>query len=136
MSDRTEVHHVHLHFCNKYGSMEVGWETTASPCTVVRWRVRIHSVLCATVANPCFCNATGSLSLSARKVSLSADGLPPMKVGGPDAKVELTVGGVIVSIAQHTEGRGESGNAMLDLSVSGLASVVGPRRRLVGRRWF
>jgi len=45
---------------------------------------------------------------------------------GPDAKVELTVGGVIVSIAQHTEGRGESGNAMLDLSVSGLASVVDP----------
>ena len=45
---------------------------------------------------------------------------------GPDAKVELTVGGVIVSIAMHTEGRGKSGNAMLDLAVSGLASVVVP----------
>ena len=43
---------------------------------------------------------------------------------GPDAKVELTVGGLIVSIGKHTEGRGESGNAMLDLAVSGLASVV------------
>ena len=43
---------------------------------------------------------------------------------GPDAKVELTVGGVIVSIAQHTEGRGECSNAMFDLSVSCLANVV------------
>jgi len=45
---------------------------------------------------------------------------------GLDARVELTVGGVALSIVQHTEGRGESGNAMLDLSVSGLASVVDP----------
>ena len=42
----------------------------------------------------------GSLSLSARTVSLSADGLPPLK------------------------GRDESGNAILDLSVSCLAHVV------------
>ena len=45
---------------------------------------------------------------------------------GPDAKVELTVGGVAVIVAQHTEGRGESSNSMLDLSVSGLSSVVDP----------
>ena len=44
----------------------------------------------------------------------------------PDAKVEVTVGGVLVSFAQHTEGRGKSGKAMLNLSVSGLASVVDP----------
>lgn len=43
---------------------------------------------------------------------------------GPDARVELVVPGASVTIAQHTEGRGESGNAMLDLSVSGLANLV------------
>ena len=40
---------------------------------------------------------------------------------GTRRQVEPTVGGVIVSFAQQTEGRG---NAMLNLSVSGLASVV------------
>ena len=41
-------------------------------------------------------------------------------VWGPDARVELTVGVTNVNIVQHTEGRGESSNAMLALSVSGL----------------
>jgi hypothetical protein len=45
-------------------------------------------------------------------------------VWGPDARVELTVGDANVTIVQHTEGRGESSNAMLDLSVSGLESIV------------
>jgi len=43
---------------------------------------------------------------------------------GPDARVELVVEGASVTVAQHTEGRGESGNAMLDLSVSGLAHIL------------
>jgi len=47
-----------------------------------------------------------------------------LKDWGPDARVELTVGDANVTIVQHTEGRGESSNAMLDLSVSGLESVV------------
>ena len=47
-----------------------------------------------------------------------------LKDWGTDARVELTVGDVNVTIVQHTEGRGESSSAMLDLSVSGLESVV------------
>jgi len=47
-----------------------------------------------------------------------------LDVWGPDARVELTVGVANVTIVQHTEGRGESSNAMLDLSVSGLDGVV------------
>lgn len=47
-----------------------------------------------------------------------------LDVWGPDARVELTVGVANVTIVQHTEGRGESSNAMLDLSVSGLDGIV------------
>jgi len=46
------------------------------------------------------------------------------EVWGPDARVELSVGNANVTIVQHTEGRGESSSAMLDLSVSGLESIV------------
>jgi len=46
------------------------------------------------------------------------------EVWGPDARVELLVGNANVTIVQHTEGRGESSSAMLDLSVSGLESIV------------
>lgn len=46
------------------------------------------------------------------------------EVWGPDARVELTVGDANVTIVQHTEGRGDSSNAMLDLSVSGLERIV------------
>jgi hypothetical protein len=45
-------------------------------------------------------------------------------VWGPDARVRLSVGDAEVNIVQHTEGRGESSSAMLDLSVSGLANIV------------
>ena len=43
---------------------------------------------------------------------------------GPDAKLTLNVRSSEFNIVQHTEGRGESSRAMLDLSVSGLGNVV------------
>mmetsp|Transcript_19269 Transcript_19269/g.51468 ORF Transcript_19269/g.51468 Transcript_19269/m.51468 type:complete len:803 (-) Transcript_19269:275-2683(-) len=43
---------------------------------------------------------------------------------GPDARVALSLGDATVNIVQHTEGRGESSNSMLDLSVSGLGNVI------------
>ena len=59
MSNRTEVHHVHLQVSKKrYESVKVGWEATASPCTVVRCSVRTHFVSYATVSKPCFCSET------------------------------------------------------------------------------
>ena len=52
--------------------------------------------------------------LQRNRFALSMGGLPPIMVGDP-TPVELTVGCVIVSFGQHTEGRGKSGNAMLNL---------------------
>ena len=61
----------HLHCCNRYGSMALfGYPRHhRSQCFV--WE--LGSFLCGTsmVANPCFCIVAGSLSLSARVVSLS-----------------------------------------------------------------
>ena len=117
---------MHLHFCNRYGPTESGWEPTASPFTVVRWRVRILSVSYADGGEPMFLQRDRVTEFVSEN-GVSVSGWIATDEGwGPDAKVELTVGGVIVSIAKHTEGRGESGNAMLDLAVSGLASVVVP----------
>jgi hypothetical protein len=45
---------------------------------------------------------------------------------GQDAKLTLSVGSSEFNIVQHTEGRGESSSAMLDLSVAGLGNVVEP----------
>ena len=45
---------------------------------------------------------------------------------GPDAKLTLNVRSSEFNIVRHTEGRGESSRAMLDLSVSGLGNVVEP----------
>ena len=57
-----------------------------------------------------------------------------LKVTGiPDARVVHMVPGASVTIAQHTEGRGESGNVMLDLSVSGLTNLVDWSCRRYGR---
>ena len=47
-----------------------------------------------------------------------------LKLWGPDARVQLAVGNAKVNIEQHTEGRGETSRAMLDLSVSGLTDMV------------
>ena len=47
-----------------------------------------------------------------------------LKLWGPDARVQLAVGNAKVNIGQHTEGRGETSRAMLDLSVSGLTDMV------------
>ena len=52
--------------------------------------------------------------------------------GGPETRVELTVEGASGTVAQHIEGRGESGNAMLDLSVSALACWRDANRVEVG----
>ena len=38
-----------------------------------------------------------------------------LKLWGPDARVQLAVGNAKVNIEQHTEGRGETSRAMLDL---------------------
>ena len=46
------------------------------------------------------------------------------KLWEPDARVQLAVGNAKVKIEQHTEGRGETSRAMLDLSVSGLTGKV------------
>ena len=43
---------------------------------------------------------------------------------GPDAKVELAVEGVSVTVAQNIQCSGESGNALLDLSVSVMARLL------------
>jgi len=45
---------------------------------------------------------------------------------GLDAKLTLNVRSSEFNIVQHTEGRGESSSAMLDLSVAGLGTVVEP----------
>ena len=47
-----------------------------------------------------------------------------LKLWGPDARVPLAVGNAKVNIERHTEGRGETSRAMLDLSMSGLADMV------------
>ena len=47
-----------------------------------------------------------------------------LKLRGPDARVQLAVGNAKVNIEQHTEGRGETSRAMIDLSVSGLTDMV------------
>ena len=47
-----------------------------------------------------------------------------LKLWEPDARVQLALGNAKVNIVQHTEGRGETSRAMLDLSVSGLTDVV------------
>jgi len=43
---------------------------------------------------------------------------------GPDARIRMNVGSTVLSIVQHTEGRGETSNSMLDLSVAGLGDIV------------
>ena len=47
-----------------------------------------------------------------------------LKLWGPDARVQLAVGNAKVNIEQHTEGRGETSRAMLDLSVPGFKDMV------------
>ena len=46
-----------------------------------------------------------------------------LKLWGPDARVQLAVGNATVNIERHTEGRGETSRAMLDLSMSGLTDM-------------
>merc|ERR1712136_152532 len=44
-------------------------------------------------------------------------------VWGPDAKLMLKVGALLVTVKQHTEGRLVDSRSMLDLSVDGLEAV-------------
>ena len=48
----------------------------------------------------------------------------PFDSWGHDARVQLAVGNAKVNIERHTEGRGETSRAMLDLSMSGLTDMV------------
>lgn len=45
-------------------------------------------------------------------------------VWGSDAREWIVAGDAQLTVVQHTEGRGETSSAMLDLSVSGLSTVV------------
>ena len=47
-----------------------------------------------------------------------------LKLWGPDARVQLAVGNAKVTLNGHTEGRGETSRAMLDLLMSGLTDMV------------
>jgi hypothetical protein len=51
---------------------------------------------------------------------------PEPELWGPDAQVFVNVGDVTIDIRQHTEGRFEKGQSMLDLSVQGLDGEVEP----------
>eukprot|EP00450_Noctiluca_scintillans_P002055 CAMPEP_0194500044 /NCGR_PEP_ID=MMETSP0253-20130528/16146_1 /TAXON_ID=2966 /ORGANISM="Noctiluca scintillans" /LENGTH=469 /DNA_ID=CAMNT_0039341855 /DNA_START=77 /DNA_END=1483 /DNA_ORIENTATION=+ len=42
---------------------------------------------------------------------------------GPDANVHVEIGAVRIEIAQHTEGRGEDSQSMLDMTLAGLDNV-------------
>ena len=61
-------------------------------------------------------------------------------VWGPDAKLQMRVGSVSVTVKQHTEGPLAESRSMMDPSVDGLASVlftmfaVGLGRRCTGCR--
>ena len=59
-------------------------------------------------------------------VRVTGDIGTPSDEWGPDARLKLNVGSREFDIVQHTEGRGENSNAMLDLSVSGLGNLVEP----------
>jgi len=45
-------------------------------------------------------------------------------VWGPDARVLIVAGDAQLTVVQHTEGRGETSSAMLDLTVSGLSTMI------------
>jgi hypothetical protein len=57
---------------------------------------------------------------------LRGDIVPASDEWGADGRIRINVGSTELSIVQHTEGRGEGGNAMLDLSVTGLDDLVEP----------
>ena len=71
MSDCSGVRLLHLHCCNRYGSTVLFGYPRHHRSQCFAWE--LGSFLCGTplVANSCFCNVAGSLSLSARVVSLS-----------------------------------------------------------------
>ena len=64
------------------------------------------------------CRQQETLDANIASTNAAIENFATVRGWGPDARVELMVPGASVTIAQHTEGRGESGNAMLDLSVS------------------
>ena len=57
---------------------------------------------------------------------LRGDTVPASDEWGADGRVRMNIGSAELSIDQHTEGRGEIGNAMLDLSVAGLGGIMEP----------
>jgi len=75
--------------------------------------------------DPMYLSATGETVFGLEGGSLRGKvGTDDPEVWGPDARVVLFLGDAQVDVVQHTEGRGEASNSMLDLSVSGLANVV------------
>jgi hypothetical protein len=75
--------------------------------------------------DPMYLSATGETVFGLEGGSLRGKvATDDPEVWGPDARVVLFLGDAQVDVVQHTEGRGEASNSMLDLSVSGLANVV------------
>ena len=99
-------------------------DSVTSPCKVVRWRVLILSTSFVKNVRQCFLRS-GTVAEFFDGTSVSLRGwIVTDDSRRPDAKVELSVEGVSVTVAQNIEGRGESGNTMLDLSVSALARLL------------